>query len=91
MLLESEWVLRAVYGFSAIRVVAALRGFAGLAHVVVENAATAACALDWAERGLDFADALHLAAARSQEGFVSFDRALAKAARKIGVSAISAP
>src|SRR3974377_2398330 len=73
VLLEAEWVLRAVYGFAAPRVIAALRGFAGLPHVVVESAATAACALDWAEH-LDFADALHLAAARSHDGFVSFDK-----------------
>jgi predicted nucleic-acid-binding protein len=64
VLLETEWVLRAVYGFIASQVVAALRGFVGLTHVVVENAPAAACALDWAEHGLDFADALHLAAAR---------------------------
>ena len=90
VLLEAEWVLRSVYGFAAPQVIAALRGFAGLAHVVVESAATAACALDWAEH-LDFADALHLAAARSHDGFVSFDKALARAARKVGTPAVAEP
>ncbi len=91
VLLEAEWVLRAVYDFSADKVVAALRGFVGLTHVTVEDAATAACALDWAERGLDFADALHLVAARTHDGFVSFDRALARAARKVGAPIVSTP
>jgi predicted nucleic-acid-binding protein len=91
VLLETAWVLRAVYGFPATQIVAALRGFAGLTRVVVENASAAACALDWAERGLDFADALHLAAARPHEGLVSFDRALASAARKVGAPTVSRP
>jgi predicted nucleic-acid-binding protein len=91
VLLEAEWVLRAVYDFAAAEVVTALLGFAGLPGVVVENAATAACALDWAAHGMDFADALHLAAAGSHDGFVSFDRMLARAARKVGAPAVAAP
>ena len=37
VLLESEWVLRDVYGFSPAEVAAALRAFAGLPGVSVEN------------------------------------------------------
>ena len=91
VLLETEWVLRAVYGFAAPQVIAGLRGFVGLANVVVESAATAACALDWAERGLDFAEALHLATARSHDGFISFDKVLARAARKVGAPSVVEP
>ena len=83
VLLETEWALRAVFGFAAPRVIAGLRGFVGLEHVVVENAATAAIALDWAERGLDFADAFQLAAARSHDGFISFDKRLARARTRL--------
>ena len=91
VLLETEWVLRGVFGFPAADVVRALRGFAGLPRVTVESADTAAQALDWAERGLDFADALHLAAARSHDGFVTFDKALARTARKLGAPTVREP
>ena len=83
VLLEAEWVLRSVFGLPALDVAKALRGFAGLPRVSVESAEVAAIALGWSEQGLDFADALHLAAARGHDGFVSFDKALARAARRL--------
>ena len=61
VLLETEWVLRSVYDYAAVRLAKALRAFAGLPHVTLEDAGAAARALEWAEGGLDFADALHLA------------------------------
>ena len=73
-LLESEWVLRSVYGFSAGEVAAALRAFAGLPGVSVENPTRLADALDHVERGMDFADALHLGAAARCEALLTFDR-----------------
>jgi predicted nucleic-acid-binding protein len=91
VLLEAEWVLRGVFGFPATDVVRALRGFAGLPRVTVESADTAAQALDWAEHGLDFADALRLAAARPHDGFVTFDKALARTARRLGAPTVREP
>jgi predicted nucleic-acid-binding protein len=91
VLLETAWVLRSVFGFSAADVARALRGFAGLQRVTVEDADTAALALDWAECGVDFADALHLAAARSHDGFVTFDKALGRTARRIGAPVVREP
>jgi len=91
VLLETEWVLRGVFGLAPADIVRALRAFAGLPRVTVENPAAAAQALDWAEQGLDFADALHLAAARPHDGFVTFDRALAKAARRLGALPVQEP
>jgi predicted nucleic acid-binding protein len=84
VLLETEWVLRTVFGFGATDVVHALRAFVGLPRVTLESPGTAALAFDWAEQGMDFADALHLAAARQHDGLVSFDKVLARAARKVG-------
>ena len=63
VLLETEWVLRSVYHYTPTQIAIALRKFAGLPHITVENAALAAQALNWAEQGMDFADALHLGAA----------------------------
>ena len=70
-----------------VAVMRALRGFAGLARVTMENAGVVADALDWAEGGLDFADALHLATARGHAGFVSIDKGLVRAARRLNVVA----
>ena len=74
VLLETEWVLRSVYGFSAAEVARALRDFAGLPGVAVENPVLLAEALDHAERDMDFADALHLGAAARCEAMLTFDR-----------------
>lgn len=74
VLLESEWVLRSVYGFAAKDVAAALRGLAGLPNISVENPVLLAEALDRAARGMDFADAPHLGAAVGCEVMLTFDR-----------------
>ncbi|MBI1981836.1 MAG: type II toxin-antitoxin system VapC family toxin [Methylocystis sp.] len=84
VLLETEWVLRSAYGFQPARLVVALRAFAGLRNVVIQDPPALAKALAWAERGMDFADALHLAQAGDCDGFASFDGRLAKAARRAG-------
>jgi predicted nucleic acid-binding protein len=59
----------------------ALAAFAGLARVKLEDAALIAKALDWMEKDMDFADALHLLKAQGCEAFVSFDRSFAKRAK----------
>lgn len=82
VLLETEWVLRSLYGYDRQRIHAALTAFAGLSNVELDEPARAARALDWFAKGMDFADALHLAACREGETFVTFDRKLATAARK---------
>ena len=74
VLLESEWALRSVYGFVGGKVAAALRVFSGLPAVSVENPAMLVEALDLTEKGMDFADALHLGAAASCEVMLTFER-----------------
>lgn len=83
VLLEADWVLRSVYGFSAVAVAQALRAFAGLPQVNVEDADLASLALSWVGKGLDFADALHLARTDGCVAFATFDRAFAKRARAV--------
>jgi len=82
VLLETEWVLRSTYRYTPTQIVEALRDFAGLPRVSLENPALVARALDWLEKGMDFADALHLSAADHCAGFATFDKRFAKAARK---------
>lgn len=74
VLLESDWVLRSVYGFTGTEVAAALRALAGLPGVAVENPVLLGPALDRTARGMDFADALHLGAAARCETMLTFDQ-----------------
>jgi predicted nucleic-acid-binding protein len=86
VILETEWVLRAGYGFRPNVVAAGLRGIAGLPGVTIEEPAEIAQALDWMVEGMDFADALHLTRANHCNAFVTFDKKLAVRAKvKVGV------
>jgi predicted nucleic-acid-binding protein len=91
VLLETEWVLRRGYSFGRTEITQALRAFAGLPRVTLEDPVLAAQALDWMSRGMDFADALHLAKADGCEAFVSFDRRLARLAKRVGGATVRAP
>jgi predicted nucleic acid-binding protein len=46
VVLETEWVLRSVYGYDSAGVCAALRAFAGLPRVSLEDPGLVATALD---------------------------------------------
>jgi len=83
VILESEWVLRSFYDFSRSAVIDALKAFCGAPDVKVGEAAAVKRAFQLAERGLDFADALHLAQAQGCEAFVTFDKRLAKKAGEL--------
>ena len=91
VLLEAEWVLRSVYGYAAGSLAKALRSFAGLPHVTIEDPGMAAQALDWMEAGMDFADALHLSKAAGCEAFMSFDRRFARVASRLGALKVRTP
>jgi predicted nucleic acid-binding protein len=91
VLLETEWVLRSLYGFPAAAVADALRRFAGLTNVTLDDPPLIARSLDWAMGGMDFADALHLAGAGHCEAFISFDRALVTDTRRVGAPEVRAP
>ena len=91
VLLETEWVLRSLYDFPATRIAERLREFAGLPGIVLEDPALAARGLDWFERGLDFADALHLAGAGHCEAMLTFDRAFIRGAARIEGVPVCAP
>ena len=81
VLLECEWVLRSVYGLSGEDVAAALKAFSGLPEVTVESPYLLKEALDRAEKGMDFADALHLGAAAHCQTMLTFDRSFIRKAR----------
>ena len=89
--LETEWVLRSLYGFEREQTAAALIAFSGLPRVSLEDPPAIAKALAWTASGLDFADALHLAKAQGCEAFVSFDKTFAKLANALSEVKVRAP
>lgn len=91
VLLEVEWVLRGVYGLASEQIIPALRAFAGLPGVLVEDASLVARAMNWAEAGMDFADAMHLAAAAECESFLTFDKRLARSGKRLTGIPITEP
>ena len=74
VILETEWVLRFAYQFSAENICTALTKLFGLKNVHLTNSAQIAQAIDWYRKGLDFADALHLAHSQHHEKIYSFDK-----------------
>jgi predicted nucleic-acid-binding protein len=89
VLLETEWVLRYAYDFSAEQINGALRALCGLPSVTVGSALAVEKALLWHEQGLDFADALHLASGGG-DLFHTFDRRLAATAARVGATLVQA-
>ena len=81
--LETEWVLRSLYGFSPAALAEALQALAGLQKIFLEDEVAVARALAWYRDGLDFADALHLASVGNAKQFATFDRKLAKQAKRL--------
>jgi predicted nucleic-acid-binding protein len=91
VLLETEWVLRSLYGFGVEGMAAAFQGLLGLGTVTVEDAQAVQRALGWFAARLDFADALHLASSDSAEAFVTFDSNFRKRASRLTKVPIRVP
>jgi len=98
VLLESEWVLRSAYGLASARIIGLLRAVLGLPGVTTDRPQALAEALDACDKGLDFADALHmLLSAHAGPGdrprvFYSFDiRLRQRAARHLPALPTAAP
>ncbi|MHB8762759.1 MAG: type II toxin-antitoxin system VapC family toxin [Deferrisomatales bacterium] len=86
VLLELEWVLRAVYDLPRDAVGRSILHVLGLPQVRPENPEQVAFALDQHARGLGFADALHLAAGGAARPFFTFDARFARTARALGAA-----
>lgn len=91
VVLELAWVLRKSDAPRAV-VMGRLRDLLSLRNVRAQNADLVFQALRWAAQGMDLADALHLVLSGKAERFATFDEALVKQARKLGVQpAVTAP
>ena len=85
VLLELEWVMRGFYELPQPDTVRVLRALASIEHVTLEDRDAVFAAIDAMDKGLDFADALHLARSSRASGFATFDRRLAKRARSLAL------
>ncbi len=83
VLLECWWVLEAVYRVPPGRIAEAFRRLLGLADVTVEQERRVVFAIEAEAAGLDFADALHLAATPEGGSFATFDRTLLRRTPRI--------
>jgi predicted nucleic-acid-binding protein len=83
VLLEFESVMRGFYELTRADTSRVLKALCGLENVSVEDREGVLSAIEWHERGMDFADALHLGRSRRCEALVTFDRRLAKRATRL--------
>ena len=83
VLLEFEWVMRGFYGLPPRDIVRVLRALASIENITLEDRGAVLVALDAFDKGLDFADALHVARSSRASAFATFDRRLAKRAKSL--------
>jgi predicted nucleic-acid-binding protein len=89
VLLELEWVLRSAYRTEPRAVVSALRDILSVSNVEIEDEAAVTQAIEWHERGMDFADALHVASAGRERKFATFDNRLRRKVRRLGLGELA--
>jgi predicted nucleic-acid-binding protein len=87
VLLELEWVLRGFYVLSPRDVSRVFRALVSIEHMTLEDRDAVLVALDAFDKGLGFADALHLARSSRASGFATFDQRLAKRAKGLAMAA----
>ena len=88
VILELEWVMRGFYALPRADIERVLKALCGLQHVTIEDRAIVLSVIEAYTRGLDFADALHLARAAHCKAFVSFDKRLQKRAKVAGLQPV---
>jgi predicted nucleic-acid-binding protein len=86
VILELEWVLRAFYRFEAEQTGRVFEHLLGLPNVTVEEWPRVSDAIKLHLKGLDFADALHLASSAPCEQLLTFDdRRFARRASRLNL------
>jgi predicted nucleic-acid-binding protein len=89
---ETEWVLRACYGYGSAAVASALRQLLATEGFTLDRPAAVSQAVEWHARGMDFSDALHLALSAPCAELATFDRNFAKRSKRLGLRPpVSAP
>lgn len=91
VLLETEWVLRGAYKLDREQIHNLFTCVLGLENTKVDRSLVVYDALEWFRKGMDFADALHLAASSHCKRLATFDRAFIKSAKGSSSCAVSLP
>lgn len=86
VLVELEWVMRGFYELPTRDVLRVLRALASIEHITLEDRDAVLVAIDAFEKGLDFADSLHLARSTRASAFATFDQRLAKRAKALALA-----
>ena len=86
VLLELEWVMRGFYELPVRDVSRVLRALASIEHITLEDRDAVLVAVDAFDKGVDFADALHLARSSRASGFATFDQRFAKRAKALALT-----
>ena len=82
VILELEWILRSRYDFSSTLIADAIDKLAHLENAIVGEQEAVIVAARRLRLGWEFADALHHALANGCDEFVTFDRSLARRAKR---------
>lgn len=85
VLLESEWVLRAVYNVPRNEIEQAFRRLQAMPNVSFYPSDAVEKALNWNQGGLDLPDALHVSLSSDADAFVTSDMPLIKRSSALGV------
>ena len=87
VIMELEWVLRSVAGYSRDQITAALRAIMELDTLDFPDRDALSRAVDDYRRGADWADLIHLIQASAAATFLTFDRRLSR--RSVSASPVS--
>lgn len=86
VMLELEWVMRGYYRFKAPEIILVFKNLLSQTHISIEDDVAVKQAIISFDKGLDFADALHLASSKHCTEFSSFDdKKFAKRVKRCGL------
>ncbi len=88
VILELEWVLRFSYSLERAIILTTLQKILVTDNFTIEQSSAIEQSLQWYEKGIDFADALHLACSLHANQFVSFDKKLIKKASGLNIDLV---
>jgi predicted nucleic-acid-binding protein len=91
VILEIEWVLRFAYDFEPKQVCDALKMLFGLPNVHLTDKFLIAQAIEWHEKGLDFADSFHLSLSQDIPTLKTFDEQFIKKSKDLSKCAVQKP
>jgi len=91
VLLEFFWVLTQAdkFRFPSEQVMVVFEHLQGLSNIAIEDELSLKTAITWCRAGLEFPDALHLAASRACSVFLTFDdRKFARRAQRLNLTPV---